>query len=101
MSIIELVQHAKHITSLYVSHNGNFTDASLEAIAEHCGERLRHLCLYGCEQLTDDGLQHMNKCCHHLEGERDSALHPQSSILTTVLDNFYCNMKSSRLSKIQ
>ena len=68
VSIIDLVQHAKHITSLYVSHNGNFTDASLEAIAEHCGERLRHLCLYGCEQLTDDGLQHMNKCCHHLEG---------------------------------
>ena len=68
ISVIELVQHAEHLSALYLSTNTKFSDRALEAIAEHCGERLRHLCLYGCEQLTDDGLQHMNKCCHHLEG---------------------------------
>ena len=68
VNIIELVQHAKHLNALYLSENRNFTDAALEAIAVHCGERLKHLCLYYCESVTNTGLQHLSKYCHQLEG---------------------------------
>ena len=68
VSIIELVQHAKHLTALYLSSNSNFTDAALEAIAVHCGERLRHLCVDYCESITDAGLHHISERCHGLLG---------------------------------
>ena len=68
VSIIELVQHATHLITLYMGINSNFTDASLEAIAVHCGERLHHLCLYDCSGITDAGLNLLGEACHQLEG---------------------------------
>ena len=68
MSVIELVQHADHLTALAITRHDHFTDAALEAIAEHSGERLRHLCLHQCESITDAGLHHISEACHHLEG---------------------------------
>ena len=68
VSVLELVQHAKHLSALALSCNRNFTDAALEAVAVHCGERLRHLCLEGCYTITDAGLTHISEACHNLEG---------------------------------
>ena len=68
VSVLVLVQHAKHLSALALSCNRSFTDAALEAVAVHCGERLRHLCLEGCYTITDAGLTHISEACHHLEG---------------------------------
>ena len=68
VSVIELVQHAKHISALSLSCSRNFSDAALEAIAMHCGERLKHLCLYGCESVTDAGIYRISEACHSLLG---------------------------------
>ena len=68
MSVIELVQHAEHLTALAITRHDHFTDAALDAIAEHSGERLRHLCLHQCESITDAGLHHISEACYQLEG---------------------------------
>ena len=68
VSVVELMQHSKHLSALYLSNNSNFTDTALEAIAEYCGERLRHLCVDYCESITDAGLHHISERCHGLLG---------------------------------
>ena len=68
VSVLELVQHAKHLSALLLGENDNFTDAALEAIAEHCGERLRHLYFDDCSTITDAGLKHISEACHQLQG---------------------------------
>ena len=68
VSVLELVQHAKHLSALSLSENTSFTDAALEAIAVQCGERLKHFCLGNCCPITDAGLKHISEACHRLEG---------------------------------
>ena len=68
VSVLELVQHAKHLSALLIGENDNFTDAALEAIAAHCGERLRHLYFADCSTITDAGLKHISEACHQLQG---------------------------------
>ena len=67
VSAIELVQYSKHLTSLYLGDNSNFTDVSLETIAVHCGERLKHLCLNSCNTITDTGINHISEHCQKLD----------------------------------
>ena len=85
VSIIELVQHAKHLCSLFLGDNRNITDAAMEAIAEHCGERLKHLCLYGCDSITDNGLNILGKACHQLEGLGTSGDHFSTAAVKALL----------------
>ena len=67
-SVLELVQHAKHLSALYLCNNLVLTDTALEAIAVHCGERLRHLSIFDCIRITDAGLYSISEACHSLQG---------------------------------
>ena len=85
VSVLELVQHAKHLKAISISNNEHFSDTSLEAIAVHCGERLRQLSLYDCNYVTDAGLKHISQRCHCLTHLRLGSYLPISASAVQAL----------------
>ena len=85
-SVIELVQSAKHLHSLSLGRISNFTDAALEAVAKHCGERMRHLFLCHCSNITNVGLVHISRACTCMEGfALEEMQHISVNAVTAVL----------------
>ena len=65
VSMIELVQHAKHLTALLLDDP---FDAVLDAVARHCGKRLQYFGMMVYNSRTCTGLSCISTACHNLLG---------------------------------
>jgi hypothetical protein len=64
-SLVLLMGACPRLRVLDMSSAAYFTDAVLEAVAEHCKD-LQELCLSGCDEISDYGLQLVLYHCHQL-----------------------------------
>ena len=89
VSVVELVKHATHLSVLSLCRNSYFTDTALDAMALHCGDRLTHLDISACHNVTIQGFMNISEKCTNLIGfqVRDMSHIPVIGIQTVLRSN--------------